>query len=183
MGRRKLILITGMAGSGKTTFSQIIRDSGIRLITMGDVIRELARQQGLEPSTDNLGILAKKIREESPDAVALRCIDLIIKLPENGLIVVDGIRSLAEIEAFEKNFEAVIVAIHASPLSRFKRLTRRGRSDDPQSWEEFKERDKRELGFGIGNAIASADIMIVNDNGIDGLKKSFELLMEKIKND
>jgi dephospho-CoA kinase len=100
-------------------------------------------------------------------------------MPE-GLTIVDGIRSLAEIEAFKNTFEVVLVAVHASPLSRFKRLTKRGRSDDPDTWEEFRERDRRELGFGIGDAIAMADIMIVNDDGVDQLRISFEKLMERI---
>jgi len=177
---RKLLLITGMAGSGKTTLSQIIIDSGIRVITMGDVIRDIAKRQGVEPSTENLGVIAKKIREESPEAVAVRCIDLLNTM-DPGLVVVDGIRSLAEVEAFEEAFDVILIAVHTSPLSRFKRLTRRGRSDDPESWEEFRERDRRELDFGIGEAIACADIMIVNDDGIDSLKKSFEAVMERIR--
>ena len=177
---RKLLLITGMAGSGKTTLSQIIIDSGIRVITMGDVIRDIAKRQGVEPSTENLGVIAKKIREESPEAVAVRCIDLLYTM-DPGLVVVDGIRSLAEVEAFEEAFDVILIAVHTSPLSRFKRLTRRGRSDDPESWEEFRERDRRELDFGIGEAIACADIMIVNDDGIDSLKKSFEAVMERIR--
>lgn len=180
--RWKLILITGMAGSGKTTLSKIIKDSGIRVITMGDVIRDLAKQKDMEPSTQNLGILAKQIREEGPDAVARRCIDLLNRM-NPGLIVVDGMRSIAEHDAFKENFDVILIAVHASPLSRFKRLTRRGRSDDPQSWEEFRERDRRELSFGIGGAISCADVMIINDNGIGGLKESWEKLMERITND
>jgi dephospho-CoA kinase len=179
MDRRRLVLVTGMSGSGKTTLCGIMRESGLRILTMGDVIRELARQQGLEPTPENLGQLATKIREEGADAVAVRCIDMLRKMPQ-GLTVVDGIRSLAEIEAFKNTFEVVLVAVHASPLSRFKRLTKRGRSDDPVTWEEFRERDRRELGFGIGDAIAMADIMIVNDDGVDQLRISFEKLMERV---
>jgi dephospho-CoA kinase len=167
MARRRLILLTGMAGSGKTTLSGIIRESGLRVITMGDVIRELAKNQGLEPSRENIGHLAEEIRKEGPDAVARRCVEMIKRGPD-GLIVVDGIRSL--------------IALWASPLSRYKRLTRRGRSDDPKTWEEFKERERRELGFGIGDAIASSDYMIKNDDGINSLKPAFDEIMGMIQN-
>ncbi len=178
MGRRRLILITGMAGSGKTTLSGIIRESGLRVVTMGDVIRELARQQGLEPTPENIGRLAADIRKEGPDAVARRCIDM-LKRGSDGLVVVDGIRSLAEVEAFKDVFDVILIAVWASPLSRFKRLTRRGRSDDPKTWEEFKERERRELGFGIGDAIASSDYLIKNDDGISSLKPAFDEIMER----
>ena len=181
MARGRLILITGMAGSGKTTLSGIIRESGLRVITMGDVIRELAKHQGLEPSRENIGHLAEEIRKEGPDAVARRCVEMLKKGPD-GLVVVDGIRSLAEVEAFKDDFDIVVIAVWASPLSRFKRLTRRGRSDDPKTWEEFKEREGRELGFGIGDAIASSDYMIKNDDGIDSLKPAFDEIMERVRN-
>jgi len=176
----RLILITGMAGSGKTTLSTIIRASGIRVITMGDVIRDYARQLGLDPNQETIGHLAEDIRKEGPDAVARRCLKILKTTPQD-LVVVDGIRSLAEVDAFKGEYEATLVAIHASPLSRFKRLTRRGRSDDPRTWEEFKERDRRELGFGIGDAIASADYMIINDDGIESLGPAFESVVRRVQ--
>ncbi len=147
---------------------------------MGDVIREYARQLGLDPSPETMGHLAEDIRKEGPDAVARRCIKLLKKAPQE-LVVVDGIRSLAEVDAFKEGFDATLVAIHASPLSRFKRLTRRGRSDDPKTWEEFKERDRRELGFGMGDAIAQADYMIVNDDGIESLGPAFEVIVRRVQ--
>jgi dephospho-CoA kinase len=181
MARRRLILLTGMAGSGKTTLSTLIRESGLRVITMGDVIRELAKSKGLEPTRENIGQLAEEIRKEGPDAVARRCVEILKKGPE-GLIVVDGIRSIAEVDAFMAEFDVVLIALWASPLSRYKRLTRRGRSDDPKTWEEFKERERRELGFGIGDAIASSDYMIKNDDGIGSLKPAFDEIMVTIRN-
>ena len=180
MARRRLILLTGMAGSGKTTLSGIIRETGLRVITMGDVIRDLAKQQALDPTSENIGHLAEEIRKGGPDAVARRCVEMLKKGPE-GLTVVDGIRSLDEVDAFKDDFDVVLIALWASPLSRYKRLTRRGRSDDPKTWEEFKERERRELGFGIGDTIASSDFMIKNDDGINSLKPAFDEIMGQIK--
>ncbi len=176
---KRLILITGMAGSGKTTLSNIIRASGIRVVTMGDVIREYASQLGLDPSPEAIGHLAEDIRKEGSDAVARRCMRILKAVPQD-LVVVDGIRSLAEVEAFKKEYASTLVAVHASPLSRFKRLTRRGRSDDPKTWEEFREWDRRELGFGMGDAIALADHMIANDDGINSLGPAFEAILRRV---
>ena len=179
MSRRLLILITGMAGSGKTTLSGIIRGKGFRVIKMGDVIRELANQKGIDSTPENIGKLASEIRKEGPDAVARLSLEILSRMHEK-IIIIDGVRSLAEVEAFKEAFNVILLAIYASPLSRFKRLTRRGRSDDPKTWEEFKARDQRELGFGIGDAVATADYLIINDDGRDQLKQEFESLMEKI---
>jgi dephospho-CoA kinase len=170
-----------MAGSGKTTLSGFIRESGLRVITMGDVIRDLAQYLKIDPTPENIGQLAAEIRKDGPDAVAKRCIAMLKKGSEK-LIIVDGIRSLAEVNAFKDAFDVVLIAVWASPLSRYKRLTRRGRSDDPKTWEEFKERELRELGFGIGDAIASSDYLIVNDDGIARLKPAFDEIMDMVKN-
>jgi dephospho-CoA kinase len=82
-------------------------------------------------------------------------------------LVVDGIRSLSEVHEFKaafKNF--VLIAIHASPKTRFARLRDRGRPDDPRVWTTFLERDARELTVGLGNVIVLADHFLVNHGSI-----------------
>jgi dephospho-CoA kinase len=63
--------------------------------------------------------------------------------------------------------------VHASPETRFTRVSNRRRSDDSDGWELFHERDMRELGVGLGNVIAMSEQIIVNDG-------SFEEVKEKI---
>ncbi|RLE50386.1 MAG: dephospho-CoA kinase, partial [Candidatus Methanomethylicota archaeon] len=53
----------------------------------------------------------------------------------------------------------------------------------PKNWMEFHERDFRELKVGIGNVIALADYMIVNEVSIGEFKrKAGELLMRLVEN-
>ena len=56
------------------------------------------------------------------------------------------------------------MAVHASPARRYELLRERGRRDDPLSQEMFLERDLRELGVGIGSAIALADETVSNQH-------------------
>jgi len=72
-----------------------------------------------------------------------------------------------------------VVAVHASPRTRYERLISRGRSDDPKNWEDFAERDLRELSVGIGNVIALAEEMLVNEGSVDELKAASELVVSK----
>ncbi len=182
MRRRRLLLITGMAGSGKTTLAELLKDRGYRVFTMGDVIRHEIRMRNLDPSPENVGKMAEDIRKTGGDAaVAKKCIPLIIGEP-NPRVALDGVRSLDEVYAFEEAFEVFVVAVHASPETRYSRLKNRGRSDDPPNRQVFRERDHRELGFGMGNAIALSSYVITNENGISDLEKGLDKLLLKLRN-
>ena len=169
-----------MSGSGKTTLAGFFKRIGFRIITMGNAIRDIAAERGLEPTPDILGSIAREIREAGGDAaVAERCIEKLRDMPDNR-VVVDGIRSMAEVEAFRGSFDVVLVAIHASPETRYRRLMGRRRTDDPEGWEAFWRRDQRELGFSLGWSIALADHMVVNEGTLENLEQSFDRLMERL---
>ena len=131
---------------------------------MGDVIREETAKQGLELTPANVGKVMLELRKTNGEGVvAEKCITK-IQGKKNPKIVVDGLRSYLEAEFFQKHLSNfVLIAVHSSPKTRFERLSTRGRSDDPKTWEVFHERDMRELGVGIGNAIALAEYVIIND--------------------
>ncbi|MEM1596249.1 MAG: dephospho-CoA kinase, partial [Desulfurococcaceae archaeon] len=98
------------------------------------------------------------------------------------IVVIDGVRSMREVDVFRKHGRTVIIAIHASPQTRFRRLLERRRPGDPSSYNEFLRRDLTELGFGIGNVIAIADYMIVNEcPPEETLNKAKSILMELVK--
>ena len=137
-------------------------------MVMGDVIRAETRRRGLEPDAKNTGEVMKLLRKEKGEsAVADLCLETIVKT-KTERIVVDGIRSMAEVEAFRKKAAVLLVAVDASPERRFELLKERGRKDDPLTYEMFVERDRRELGVGIGRAIALADETVSNQHATQG---------------
>jgi dephospho-CoA kinase len=171
--KNKVVIgISGMPGAGKGVFRRKIQELGYPVVIMGDEVREEVKQQNLKPTPQNVGKIMLYIREKDGSAaIAKRCIPKIEKADEN-IIFVDGVRSLNEVDEFKKHFpNFVILAIHASPKTRYQRLFRRGRSDDPKNWKTFMERDMRELGIGVGSVISIADYMIVNGGTIAQLKQ------------
>jgi dephospho-CoA kinase len=171
----KLVIgLTGMPGSGKSLVVKAAQEQGYGIVTMGDVIREETAKRGLEPTPSNVGKVMLELRKINGDGVvAEKCIPKIGEKPEQKIII-DGLRSYLEAEAFKKHLtNFVLVTVHSSPTMRFARLSSRGRSDDPKTLEVFHERDIRELGVGIGYAIALAEYVIIND----GTKES---LMPKV---
>ncbi len=174
---RVLICVAGMPGSGKSVVSEAARRLGVPVLVMGDVVREEATRRGLPHTPENLNMVATALRrEEGPAAVARRLAERISSLPDKAVLI-DGVRSLDEIGVFRGLGKVVVVAVHASPRTRFERLLRRGRPGDPRRWDEFVERDMVELGFGLGNVIALADYMIINEGFLEeARRKALELI-------
>ncbi|MCS7098895.1 MAG: AAA family ATPase, partial [Sulfolobales archaeon] len=149
-------------GSGKTLVARCLSDRLGAYVSMGDVVRSRAAELGIEPTSENLARLAQEIRREfGPDVVAREVSKSFGSL--SGVVVVDGVRSLDEVSYFSRIAPTVVVAVHASPRTRFERLRRRGREDDPHAYSSFLERDRGELELGLGSAIALADIVVVNE--------------------
>ncbi len=181
--RNKVVIgVAGMPGAGKAMVVEVARKLGYGIVVMGDEVREETKRRNLEPTPENVGKVMLQMRqEEGAAAVAKRCTPKIEK-SGNRVVVVDGIRSLYEADAFKKHFPRFkLLAIHASPETRFRRLFKRKRSDDPEKWETFLERDWRELRVGHGSVIASADVMIVNEGKRDELRKEVEGFLENVK--
>jgi dephospho-CoA kinase len=161
----KLVVgLAGMPGSGKSLVVETAQQEGYAVVVMGDVIREETQKRGLELNPKNMGKVMIELRKTGGNTIiAEKCIPK-IEQARNRKIIVDGLRSLDEVDAFKARFpKFTLVAVHASPETRFNRLYRRRRSDDPDGWELFRERDMRELSVGLGNAIAMAEQLITNE--------------------
>ena len=178
--KRLVVCVVGMPGSGKSLVSSVARELGFDVVVMGDAVRKVAEERGIEPRGEEMRKLMKALRREGgPAVVAELCFPLIDAA--GPLVLVDGIRSLHEVEAFRRRYgSAVLIAVHSSPKTRFERLRARGREDDPKSWEEFRKRDEVELQVGIGSAIALADYVLVNEGTLEELEGAARELLEKL---
>lgn len=180
-----LILLTGLPGAGKTIFSEEAKSMGIPVVSLGDIVREEVLRRGLEPTLENILSVAQELRNVfGKEAVVMMAIDKVRKFLENNcIVVIDGVRGLDEVNYIRNNVNAeiIIVAIHASPKTRFSRLLARGRPGDPRNWEEFVRRDLRELSWGLGNVIALADEILINEVSIDEFKSMVKNYISKVK--
>jgi dephospho-CoA kinase len=182
-----IILLSGMPGSGKSVFAEVARKKGVPVISLGDVVREEVVKRGLEPTLTNLLIVANDLRRTlGKDAIAkLATSKISSACLNNCVIVVDGVRSLEEVETLKKSVDAhfMIVAIHASPKTRFTRIVLRGRQGDPKNFEEFKKRDFEELAWGMGNVIALADAILINEDTLEQFISNVESFLLKVTKD
>jgi dephospho-CoA kinase len=164
-----IVALTGMPGAGKTTVANYLAQKGIPLLIMGDVVGEAAQNDGLEPTSGNLAKLMIRLRKKNgPEAIA-HLIANKIKTMKNedkefAVVIVDGIRSMAEIEVLKRVGQVKLLAIHGSILTRYSHIRERARSDVPSNINEFDKRDRVEMEVGISDAIALADETISNND-------------------
>ena len=169
-----------MPGSGKSTIVSALKAKGIEVLNLGDGVRAEAKRRNLEPTGDNLGKLMLELRKKNGAGAIAELLTESIKNSQSKVIIVDGVRSITEIEVLRNVGSVKLLSIEATADTRYKFLSSRGRSDDPITREKFEERDNRELGIGIGESIAIADETIVNsDITLDELTERAYKVIEK----
>ena len=182
MNDKLVIGLAGMPGSGKSVVVRVAKERRYALVVMGDIVREEAERRGLKPNPENIGkIMLELRRTEGPAVIAERCIPKIEHATQHKVII-DGIRSLDEIEEFRNHIPRFsLIAVHSSPETRFKRLYHRRRSDDPGNWEIFHKRDMRELSVGLGNVIAVAEYIIVNEGMLETVEEKVGEIFRRVE--
>mgnify|MGYP001773067948 CR=1 FL=1 len=182
-GKRLAIIVVGMPGSGKSTLSLVAKELGIPVINLGDIVREEVLKRGLEQNLENLLKVAKQLREEfGNEAIMMLAIPKIKEaLSKHCIVLIDGVRSIDEVKYLKQNVdvEVMVLAIHASPLTRLQRLIARGRSGDPKTLEELRKRDLEELSWGLGNVISLADVVIVNEKSYEEFISDVRKILSK----
>jgi len=211
MNKMKIIGFVGLPGSGKGEASQIARLHGLAVVVMGDVIRQEAVRQGLEPTDQNLGRIGNALRAaEGPDAVAKKTFERALATGKD-TVVVDGLRSREEVDFFRSHADEFhLIEVCAPAQARLKWLAARGRPDDPvkssvkesqetasdylekdidpriiSSCEEpdrlaaaaLEQRECREMGWGMCEAMKVADLKLRNDGNLDDFRENVKRLL------
>ncbi|MGM0397832.1 MAG: AAA family ATPase [Halobacteriota archaeon] len=177
----QVIGIVGLPGSGKSEAAAVAREMDIPVVTMGDVVRAETADRGLDPASDH-GRVAQAMREENGlAAIADRSLPIIESaLEDSEVVLVDGIRSGHEVAVFEEAFgdEFTLIEVFAPYDLRAERIADRGRdAAEDDGGESLVERDERERGFGMDDAIEAADVTIENTDSLEAFRDRVRTLL------
>ncbi|MFC1666408.1 AAA family ATPase [Candidatus Omnitrophota bacterium] len=177
-----IIGLTGSNASGKGEASLYITSKGFGCYSLSDILREESKKLNIEPSRENLIRLGNDLRRKNgPSFLARRVIQ---GLSESGNYIVDSIRNPAEIEELGKRNDFILIGIDAPVETRFERSLKRKRAGDPQTLQEFIEKERRENKNSSENqqlakCLQMADVIIKNDSTIEALHRKIDETIKK----
>lgn len=177
----------GLPGSGKSTFADVAGElsENVETTSLGDIVRKLATQEG-HTTSDAIGNFANSMREEHGQGIFAEKLIEEMDFDENTILIVDGIRSPEEIEKLRESTacDCTVVHIKVSKRTRYNRIVDRGREDEDQmSYEDFAERDDREISWGFNEIIEDNyyDDVIKNESTLEEFENKIEqMVTEKL---
>lgn len=167
-----IIAAVGKNASGKDYFLEFIsKEFGVPLLSVGDVVRELAEVEGLEKTRENLHRVSQKyMGMYGQDFFPKRLIEKIKSMGcEN--VLVSGIRPPSDVENFKEAFgdEFYLVAIVVeSDRTRYERTRARGSARDNVTFEQFLALDEQEEKiFNTSKTMSMADYSFIRGDFSD----------------
>lgn len=194
-----IVGLTGPNAAGKGEVARVLRERGFAYHSLSDVVREEATARGLDHSRENLirvgnelrarsgpGVLAERIaamlaRETGPPRLPGARFDAEIATgPGDGAptaadVIVDSIRSPAEVEVLRRLPGFVLLGVDAPIAVRFERSSARGRIGDGATFEEFVRKEALEntndpAAQQLAQALALADLVLDNAGTLEALR-------------
>jgi dephospho-CoA kinase len=178
----KVIGAVGQNGSGKDEVLNYLKARyGVPFFSTGDMVREIAAQEGVEPTRDNLRTISERYFREKGEGCFVRLLAERIRHDAGPVVGISGIRSLVDVqilrEAFGNSFVLINVSV-SDPRQRYERMVKRGEERDPRRYEQFLMQEKAEEAlFHITEAGAQADYRIGNDGSLADLHKAIDRLV------
>lgn len=174
-----IIGIVGENASGKDELAHYVEKMhGGEVISTGNIVRELAEQENIEPTRDNLHQLSERyLEQEGRDFFARKVIDK-VESSNAETIAVTGVRTPEDAQKLRKRFDGDFILAHVDvshPFARFERSQERKSERDPGDFDEFKEQDREERQlFDLDETIKMADVRLNNDGTVEAFHKEID---------
>ena len=171
--------VMGKMGAGKDVVTDYLQELGWQEIGMGDIVREIACERGIEPARENLDKIQNEYTDKYGRGFLSKTVIERIEKSDYINIAVNGIRRPEDAEELEKAYDDIfLLGVDADPKVRFDRMKSRGRIGDPKTYEEFLEMDaNQEKIFRIDETFSKADYILHNNGTMEELKKKVDELL------
>jgi len=176
---------TGLLASGKGTAAKYLEERyRASQYRFSSVLRDILRRLHLEQTRDHLVKTSECVRATFGDDILARAIAKDAEIDDNLLVVVDGVRRLADITYLKKLPNFILVEISAEPKTRYERLILRGENPDDRgkTYEQFLADHERSTEKSILEVLPLAKEKIDNNGALVEFHKKLDALVKKYAN-
>lgn len=164
--------LVGQMASGKDTVKLYLEEKyQAESCRFSDALRNILNILGQEVSRTNLQNLSTNLRKfYGEDILAKTIVNQVNKI-NSDVVVVDGVRRLADIKYLSELDNFFLISIEADMKIRYQRLVKRGENenDDKKTYEEFVKDHQQEAELQIEEVMGKADFKLDNNSDFDNL--------------
>jgi dephospho-CoA kinase len=183
MEQKKVILgFSGALASGKGAASKYLeKKHGASVYRFSTMLRDILNRVYVEESRDNLIKLSEFLRSAYGEDTLAKTIAKDAENDPNPLIVVEGIRRVADIIHLQKLPNFVLIEIFADPKIRYERLIARQENvdDSTKTYEQFLADQQRSTELSILEVVKQARERVDNSGNLENLHQQLDTLVEK----
>lgn len=180
-----IIGITGPLCTGKSILSEMLIEKGFFRLSFAQVLRDEMTDKGLEIDRIKLQDYGNEMRKKhGADYFAEK---LLAMTQEDKNYIVEGFRNPAEINAFRKNREFILIGLAAPTDLRLQWMISRSKDKDPDNIEDLIRVDARDRGVGepdygqqSDKCYMLADAFIMNNTSVEDLKEKITKILDEL---
>ncbi len=179
-----IIALVGPIASGKgVTEEYISKNYQASSFKFSRPLRSVLEILQLEPSRENLQNLSLDLRNRFGEDLLAKIIARSAKLAQNDIVVIDGVRRLADISELLNHPEFKLISIEANSSVRHQRVCARNENtgDRDKTLAQFESDEKRESERDIKKLSEISHYKIINEDDIASLYRQIDNIFAKIK--
>ena len=174
-----IVGVAGRNGAGKGEVIKLLEARGYLALSLSDVIRDVLRERGPEPSRERMIETGSELRADGGAGVLGE--RLLAKMDSTRDYAIDSVRHPAEVDALRAGgLPFILLWVDADEAVRFDRMRARGRVGDPETLEGLRALESLELGSAdpaaqqLDAVQKISDRVLHNDRGLEALSEELD---------
>lgn len=131
MDKKIIIGLVGQISSGKGTVAKYIEEKyGAKTYRFSTMLRDVLNRMYIDINRNNMQEISTFFRQKFGEDLMAKVITEDVKKENNNLVIVDGVRRMADIKYLQELENFHLVRIAATPQKRYERLIQRHENTD-----------------------------------------------------
>ncbi len=172
------LAMAGLIGCGKDTAAEYIsKKYGYRIIQFADVLRSMLKKEGIPVTRESL---QQYRREHGQTFLAEECVRIAAK--KTGKLLFIPMRTRGDYKILKRHFpDITLIWVSSSKKTRFARLSKRRRENDPTTMKAFEAQDSKEKEmFDFDFLRNESEYTIQNNGTLKDLHANIDKVMRKV---